>query len=113
MIRELIFPSILSYASQSGQSHRKGGKASLSEKHVVIIYVASANIAVNNRGQMVTVRKDGRGGSSAVAVEKRRKKRGKKRETEREREGEDEWRVMKRREKKEAKADTHDSYPRI
>lgn len=49
----------------------------LAYQNVAIIYVASANIAANNRGQTVTAREDGRAsGSRAIAREAKVRKEG-------------------------------------
>lgn len=46
-------------------------------QNVAIIYVTSANIAANNRGQTVTAREDGRiGGGRAIAREAKVRKEG-------------------------------------
>lgn len=63
----------------------------LAYQNVAIIYVASANIAANNRGQTVTVREDGRaGGGRAIARKAKARKEGR-------RKVDGEWRHMNRR----------------
>ena len=49
----------------------------LAYQNVAIIYVASANIAANNRDQTVTAREDGRaGGGRAIARKAKARKEG-------------------------------------
>lgn len=55
----------------------------LAYQNVAIIYVASANIAANNRDQTVTAREDSRGSGSSRAIARKAKARKERRQRER------------------------------